>query len=221
MQKKIRLLIVDDHTILRQGLLDILRGYPDICVVAEAEDGSSMIVKYDMFNPDVVLTDIEMPVVSGLAAAKKIMQKDSNAKILFLSMHYTDEYIYKIDTTGGKGLVSKEIIKDELVNAIRTVADGERYFMGKTEEEVKAIRRRYDEILNKNDQEKSTLTRREKTVLTYIAKGLTSEQIAEKLHIGKRTVDTYRQGLMDKLNIDSLPQLIRYSIQFEQNGDIE
>jgi DNA-binding NarL/FixJ family response regulator len=207
----IKLIIADDHNILRQGLVGILKNYEDICIVAEAEDGNSLIRKYEMFKPDVVLTDIEMPELSGLAAAIEIIEKHPEAKILFLSMHYSDEYIIRIDEIGGMGLVSKEIIKDELVTAIRTVAEGNQYFMGKSPSELLHIKEQYNKL--QKEENKATLTKREKEVLKFISEGLTSDQIGDKLHVGKRTIDFARTQIMRKLKIDSSHQLLIYAIE--------
>jgi DNA-binding NarL/FixJ family response regulator len=209
--KAIRLLIADDHNILRQGLVDILKNYEDICIVAEAENGTMLIKKYDLFKPDVVLADIEMPEISGIEAAEKILSSYPDAKFLFLSQHFDEEYIYKIDSIGGKGLVSKEIIKDELVNAIRTVARSEKYFMGKTQAEVSRIKDNYDKLLNESTA--AALTQREISILQYIAGGLSSEEIAEELHIGKRTIDFARTKIMKKLDIDTSNKLLIYAIE--------
>ncbi len=207
----IKLLIADDHNILRQGLINILNDYEDICIVAEAEDGNGLVRKYELFKPDVVLTDIEMPGLSGLAAAIKIIESDPYAKILFLSMHYSDEYIVKIDEIGGKGLVSKEIIRDELVAAIRTVAGGESYFMGKTANELFQIKERYNKTLKVDS--KNALSKRELVILKLIAEGLSSDLIADKLHVGKRTIDFSRTQIMRKLEIETLHQLLVYAIE--------
>lgn len=209
--KTIRLLLADDHNILRQGLIDILRNYTDLCIVGEAENGNMLVKKYEVFNPDVVLADIEMPELSGLDASKIILQKYPNAKILFLSMHYSDEYIYKICVLGGKGLISKEIIKDELVTAIRTVADGGDYFMGKSDDEVSAIKEKFGRKLKESST--SVLSKRQVQILLYVAEGYSSEEIADKLHIGKRTVDFARAQIMHKLNIDSAQKLLIYAIE--------
>lgn len=209
--KAIRLLIADDHNILRQGLIDILKNYNDICIVAEAENGNMLMKKYDLFKPDVVLADIEMPELSGIEAAQQILKSYPDAKFLFLSMHYTDEYIYKIDSIGGKGLVSKEIIKDELVNAIRAVARSEMYFMGKTEAEVQQIKETYNKLMHESSA--ADLTQREISILLYIADGLSSEEIAEELHIGKRTIDFARTQIMKKLDIDTSNKLLIYAIE--------
>jgi DNA-binding NarL/FixJ family response regulator len=213
--QKIRLLLADDHNILRQGLIDILERYDDFCIVAEAEDGYNMINKYFAFNPDVVLCDIEMPGLNGIEAAQEILEKDKDAKIIFLSMHNSDEYIYKILQINASGLIPKEIIKNELVTSIRAVAGGEKYFMGKTIQEVEKIKARFDNlkgILGETDS--LNLTALEKQILFLVAEGKTSQEISELLHKSKRTIDSQRASIMNKLNLETLPQLIKYAVQF-------
>ena len=214
---KIRIIIADDHTILRQGLVDILDKFEDICVVAEAEDGKSLVSKYFTFNPDLVLSDIEMPNQNGLDAAREILSRDPEAKILFLSMYNSDEDFFKILQTKAYGLVSKEIIKSELVLAIRTVFNGEKYFLGKSSEDIKAIIAKYslaDPDESNNAEARSiTLTPTEKNVLMMIADGKTSQEIANISHKSKRTVDSIRSTIMSKLNLHSAPQLIKYAVE--------
>lgn len=214
---KIRIIIADDHTILRQGLVDILDKFEDICVVAEAEDGKSLVSKYFTFHPNIVLSDLEMPNQNGLEAAQEILSRDPEAKILFLSMYNSDEDFYKILQTKAYGLVSKEIIKSELVLAIRTVFKGERYFLGKSSEDIKAIIAKYslaDPDESNNAEARSiTLTPTEKNVLMMIADGKTSQEIANISHKSKRTVDSIRSTIMSKLNLHSAPQLIKYAVE--------
>ncbi|MBA4405755.1 DNA-binding response regulator [bacterium] len=215
---KIRVLLADDHTILRQGLVDILKSYDDIIVVAEVENGGELIQKYEKVKPDIVLTDIEMPIVSGIVAAKQIIQKHPEAKILFLSMYTGEDYIYKIDSIGGKGLLSKEIIKDEFVYAIRSVFNGGTYYFGKNVEELEHILHRSKEIVNRRKNANTSLTIREHEILLEIAKGISSEEIASNLKMGKRTVDTFRSSIMSKLNIKSLSMLIKYAIHYSESS---
>jgi two-component system, NarL family, response regulator NreC len=211
----IKILIADDHTILRQGLVGILEGYPDLCVVAEAENGLSMVSKYFAFQPDVVLSDIEMPEMNGVEAAREILLKDPGAKILFLSMHNSDENIYRLLLVKAYGLISKEVIKNELVLAIRTVADGKTYFQGKSEEEINNIRLKYSSKQKRSFEEDALLlTPSEKKILLYIAEGKTSQEIAAITSKAKRTVDSVRATIMAKLNLHSLPQLIKYAIDY-------
>jgi len=213
--RKIRLLLADDHNILRQGLVNILEKYDDFCIVAEAEDGYSMVNKYFSFHPDVVLCDIEMPGMNGLEAAQEILEKDKDAKIIFLSMHNSDEYVYKILQINAYGLIPKEIIKNELVTSIRAVAKGEKYFMGKTDQEVEKIKARFSNLKGVYESKKSlNLNSLEEKILLLVAEGKTSQEIADILHKAKRTIDSSRAIVMNKLNLETLPQLIKYAVQY-------
>jgi len=222
--QKIRLLLADDHNILRQGLVNILERYDDFCIVAEAEDGYNMVNKYFSFHPDVVLCDIEMPGMNGLEAAQEILERDKSAKILFLSMHNSDEYVYKILQINAYGLIPKEIIKNELVTSIRTVAKGEKYFMGKSDQEVEKIKARFSNLKGVYERKKSlNLNSLEEKILLLVAEGKTSQEIADILHKAKRTIDSSRAIIMNKLNLETLPQLIKYAVQYsfsrKTNGD--
>lgn len=213
--QKIRLLLADDHNILRQGLVNILEKYDDFCIVAEAEDGYSMVNKYFSFHPDVVLCDIEMPGMNGLEAAQEILERDKDAKIIFLSMHNSDEYVYKILQINAYGLIPKEIIKNELVTSIRAVAKGEKYFMGKTDQEVEKIKARFSNLKGMYESKKSlNLNSLEEKILLLVAEGKTSQEIADILHKAKRTIDSSRAIVMNKLNLETLPQLIKYAVQY-------
>ncbi len=213
--KKIRLLITEDHNLVRQGIENLLSQCDDISVVAEAEDGQTMINKYLDFKPDVVLCDIEMPRMDGLTAANRILTKDNKAKIIFLTIHNTEEYIYNAYKIGAVGLIPKIVLKDELIDSIRAVDSGKKYFIGKTEEDLKLLKKKYDAIETlRHDSEFSGLTRREKEILTYIGQGFSSSEIADKLQISKETVDSYRSVIMSKMGIETLPKLIRFALDF-------
>jgi DNA-binding NarL/FixJ family response regulator len=210
----IRLLVAEDHNVVRQGLVGILEKYEDICIVGEAEDGKSLVGKYFEHNPDIVLSDISMPRVGGLAAARMILNRKKDAKIIFLSMFDSDEYVYRALDAGASGLISKGVVKNELIFVIRSVMNGETYFLGKSKEEITEIKERYEhgsEAFNKSKT--YSLTEREREILSLIAEGLSSEEIAQRLYLGKRTVDACRAAIMGKLNIKSLPQLIKYAVE--------
>lgn len=210
----IRLLLVDDHTIVRQGLIDLLSRYDDMSVIAEAESGEEMIDKYFSYHPDVILSDIEMPGLNGIEAAIKIFDKDPDAKIIFLTMYNSDEYIYKALQIKVSGIIPKEIIKNELAKVIRAVASGRKYFMGKSEEELNNINKKFDELMRSHRTRSLTLTPSEKQILFLIADGKSTIEIAQETSKTKRTIDTMRSNMMGKLNIKSLPQFIKYAIQY-------
>jgi len=212
---RIRILVADDHNLFRSGIINLMNDEKDIFVIGEAGSGEELIKKYSQLKPDIVLADISMPDMNGIEALKKIKEEDKSARFLFLSMHEGDEYIYYCYNAGGMGLISKKVLKGELLFAIRTVSENKKYFgINITEEKLNEILERYDkknlypEIINDD------LTPREKQILNLISEGFTSNEIAEKLYLSKRTVDTHRTHLMQKLNLKSFPELIKYAINF-------
>lgn len=209
----IRILLADDHKLFREGIISLLKDSPEIKIVGEAEDGRSLEKKFFELKPDVVVTDINMPIKTGPEAINSIIKKVKNAKVLFLSQYLGDDYIYSIVKAGGLGLISKNSMKGELVNAIEEVNKGNRYFVQKSEKEINEIVRRFDQINSKkNIQINESLTNKQKEILSLIGEGLTSEQIALELKISKRTVDTHRHKIMSILGFSSMSQLIRYAV---------
>ena len=217
--KYIRVLLADDHTLFRNGIISLLENERDIFIVGEVDNGKDLAAKYFEIMPDLVLLDISMPGKSGLEAAKEIKQNDYKAKLLFLSMHEEDEYIYHCLKAGGMGLINKNITKGELILAIKRVSEGSNYFRNNlSEEQIKRIYNKYDRSVNKRPiLLKDALTSREENVLKLIGKGLTSNEIAQQLNISKRTVDSFRSNIMQKLNIKNLPELIKYAINYIEN----
>ena len=214
----IKLLVAEDHNIVRQGLCEMLNDFNDIAVIAEAENGLSMVDKYFEFNPDIVISDIEMPRLPGTEAAQQILYKDKKAKIIFLTMHNSDEYIYIAIKIGACGLIPKSVIKNELIRAIKIVAKGEKYFMNKSDAELEQIVKKYDlRVSEKPELRSVNLTPRDKEILLYIADGIKSEQIADKLNLSKRTIDMERSKLMAKLKLDTAQQLVKYAIEYSMS----
>ncbi len=212
----IRILIGDDHSLFRSGITRLLNDDESIFLVGEAENGKELIEKYFELNPDLVLADISMPKLSGTDAISRIKQKDKKVKALFLSMHDGEEYIYYSLKAGGMGLVNKNIMQGELLFAIKQVYSGKYYFgPGITQKKLDEIITKFDnkKIVRKETNE-YLLTERERDILNLIGKALTSKEIASKLHLSKRTVDSHRNHLMQKLNIENLPKLIRYAVQY-------
>jgi two-component system, NarL family, response regulator NreC len=210
--KTIKILLAEDHNIVRQGLIDILDKYEDICIVAEAENGADMVNKYFENKPDLVLSDIEMPGMDGFKAAEEILSKDKSARIIFLSMYSTDDYIYHAFKIGAFGLIPKSVIKSELIRAVRMVAEGLKYFKNKSESELKEMVSRYKkENIALIDNE--ILTMRDKAILEFIAEGLTSEEIGGRLSLSKRTIDVERSRIMVKLNMKEPHHLVVYAVK--------
>ncbi len=214
--KKIKILIADDHTLFRSGVISLIRDEEDIEIIGEASNGSDVVKLYKDLLPDLILIDISMPEKTGLEAAKEIRDRDASVKILFLSMHEGADYIYHSIKSGGNGLINKNILKGELIHAIHTIMGGKSYFGHQySESDIAEIIKKYESFIEPAVFIQPTrLTEKEKEVLSLISEGLTSSEIADKLDISKRTVDSHRLKIMQKLNLKSLPELIRYSIDF-------
>ncbi len=214
--KKIKVLIADDHRLLREGLIKMLEKYPDMSIIGEADDGEELINNFMKLKPDIIMTDISMPVLSGIEAVKKVKEIDRSSKILFLSMYSSEEYIYTCLKAGGNGLISKNISEGELVKAVRTVYEGEKYFGSKyTGDKLNKLVQQYDSVYITEFKKKDPpLTKRELEVLKLVGDGCTSVEIANKLFINIRTVDSHRTSIMHKLNLNTRSELIKYAIEY-------
>jgi DNA-binding NarL/FixJ family response regulator len=218
--KNVRILLCDDHSVLREGIISLLKSEKDLLIVGEAENGLELIDKYFKLKPDIIITDIKMPEMSGTEAVKKIKEKDPDAKALFLSMYEGTEYIYYTYKAGGSGLINKNIVKGELVYAIRKILSGELYFGAEIEpNDLEEIVRNYEETTTyyKDIQNNYNISDREAEILKLIGDGITSGEIAEKLGLSKRTIDTHRAHLLQKLKLKGLPSLIRFAVSFSQS----
>ena len=213
--ESIRVIIADDHKLFRSGIISLLDDEPDIYIISEAENGQELIDRYSVFNPDIMLIDISMPIVNGVEAFKTIKKDDPDVKALFLTMYEGEEYVYYTMKIGAKGLLGKNTMKGELVYAIKTVNEGNRYF-GKNynEERLKEIERKYKQILADQLDDFVQLTGVEKKILEYISKGMTSQEIADALDCSKKNVDYHRSKVMQRLEIKTLPELISYAVRF-------
>ncbi len=212
------MLLADDHELVRKGLIKLLESYKDLTVVGDAGDGIEAVDKTKELSPDVLVIDLSMPRLSGIEATKIIQRDCPRVKVLVLTMHEKEEYVYQIFKSGAGGYILKDAGKDELATAIRTVAKGEKYFSPRVSEIM------VNGYLRKSDtpvQEASglaegievSLTKREKEVLSLIAEGLNSEQISERLFISPRTVDTHRTNIMQKLDLHDAANLMKFAIE--------
>ncbi len=216
--EKIRVLLADDHELVRTGLVKLLESYKDLDIVGEAGDGVEAVEKTKKLNPDVLVIDLSMPNLSGIEATKIIRKDCPQVAVLVLTMHQKEEYVYQILKSGAGGYILKDAGKDELAHAIRTVARGEKYFSPRVSEiMVDGYLRKtvlHDESSSGNaDEMEVSLTKREKEVLSLIAEGLNSEEISERLFISPRTVDTHRTNIMQKLDIHDAANLVKYAIE--------
>lgn len=206
----IRVLLVDDHTILREGLRALLSYYPDIEVVGEAEDGAQAIACVESLSPDVVLMDIAMPGMNGLEATRHIHQKYPNTRVLILTQYEDQPYVLPLLRAGASGYVLKRALGADLIHAIRLVAQGESFLYPPVASTVLKQLRQPEEVPSNVDK---LLTQREQEILRYVVQGDTSRQIAAKLKISAKTVEWHRDRIMRKLKVNSVVELVRYAIQ--------
>lgn len=205
---KIRVLLVDDHALFREGIRMILEAQPDIEVVGEAGDGEQALTLLEKTRPDVVILDIAMPGLDGLETTKRIKATHPKVRILALTMHDHKEYVLPMLRLGASGYVVKRAAASELVQAIRSVYRDESYLYPSV---ARALLEEYRR--SALPEEDDGLTGREKEVLRLIAEGLTNQEIASRLYISVRTVETHRKNLMEKLGLHTAADLVRYAIR--------
>lgn len=208
-RKKIKVLLVDDHPIVREGLKAHLANQPDVQVVEEAGDGLEALRKASATQPDVILLDLTMPHMNGLETIARLRKKLPQAKILVLTMHDNREYITQSIRLGARGYLRKDTSPAELVRAIKAVYAGE-LFLDSAASRVLA-----DELqrgTKPGAPEPPLLSDRERQVLVLIAEGLSNKEVADRLGIGVRTAETHRERLMRKLNIRTVAGLTRFAI---------
>ncbi len=204
-----KVIIVDDHTLFRNGLSLLLNSFDDIEVVAEASNGKEFIENLGKNDADVILMDIDMPEMNGIDATKIAIEKYPEMKIITLSMYGEGEYYYKMINAGVKGFLLKNSDINEVKKAIQVVADGSTYF---SEEILYNIVKNIRSI-NVIESNPDDLSKREIEILVQICKGLSNKEIAELLNISKRTVDKHRENLLSKTHSRNTANLVMYAIK--------
>ncbi len=203
----IRILVVDDHAVLREGICALLVQHEDLSVVGEACNGEQALEQVDALKPDVILMDITMPGMDGLEATREIKARRPETRILVLTQHENKEYVLPLLQAGAAGYILKKAGGAELVNAIRAVFS-EGAFLHPS-----AARAVVNQVSHPQDTRRPHLTEREKQVLTMIAEGLTSREIANRLCLSEKTVVVHRNNIMEKLNLHNSVELARYAIR--------
>lgn len=209
---KMKVLIVDDHVIVREGLRALLETQPDIKIVGEAANGQEALNKVVEVKPDIVLMDITMPGINGLEATRQIKQRNPDVKILVLTVHEGDEYFFKMLTAGASGYFVKGGSSNELVSAMRIVRQGDVYLYPTV---AKKLLGEYLQRVRTGNNKKdyNGLTNRERQVLKLIAEGDSNQKIAELLVLSPTTVQTHRTHIMAKLGIHNRTELVKYAIR--------
>jgi DNA-binding NarL/FixJ family response regulator len=212
MSQKVRIVIAEDHTILREGLRSLLSSNPSFEIVGEAEDGREAIKCVEKFKPDLILTDLSMPRMNGMEAIKEIKRESPTTKVLVLTVHRAEEYILATFRAGADGYLLKDSTHAELVMAVKKVLSGKHYISPEISEKV--IEGYLDgrrTLKTKSSWE--TLTQREREILKLIAEGYKSKGIADDLCISVKTVEKHRANLMEKLDLHSIQALTAFAIE--------
>lgn len=208
MSDQIRVLIADDHTIVRSGVRLLLEAESDIKVVGEALDGREALNLVESLQPDVVLMDITMPEMDGLEATQQIKTRFPHINVLILTMHRSEEYFFELLKAGASGYILKGAKTSELINAVRVVQRGEVFlYPTMTQKLVKD----YLRLLEWNDEDGPSLSPREKEILRLLAEGYNNKEIAEKLVISPSTVHSHRGNMMEKLGLNNRRELIQFA----------
>jgi DNA-binding NarL/FixJ family response regulator len=209
---KIRVLIADDHAIVREGLRIMLGNQPDMEVVATAGNGREVLRLVDSHDPDVVVIDISMPELNGIEAIQQIGPRHPHLQVVVLSIHETKPYVHRALKAGARGYLIKETAGLEVVEAIRAVYRRERYLSRRIADLLTDVSfRQLETSVGLNPLEK--LSPREREILQLVAEGKTSQEIAERLSISPKTVDTYRSRLMRKIEVEDVAGLVKFAIQ--------
>jgi len=206
-----KILLADDHAIIRQGLCSLLEKQPDVEVVGTAEDGQKAIELARELAPDIVIMDITMPNLNGINATRKIIDELGGVKVIALSVHSSRRFVTEMLRAGASGYILKECLFDELLEAIRTVLNGGIYLSPKitgvvVDDYVKRLTTKYQ-------PEAPALTEREQEVLQLLAEGKSTKQIAPQLHVSSKTIESNRRNIMDKLGIHSVAELTKYAVR--------
>jgi DNA-binding NarL/FixJ family response regulator len=208
--EKIKIILADDHILVREGFKSLLSKKKEFEVVGEAENGQELLELIDNLSADVLLVDISMPLLNGIEAIGQMKKINPDLKFIMLTMHEEAEYILKSIQAGANGYLLKNVEPEELENAIKTVAKGGKYFNATISNiMIENISKWPDQ----NKEEHSELTAREKEILQYVADGLSTKLIADKLSISTRTVETHRVHIMKKLLVSNGAEMVKKGLE--------
>lgn len=208
----IRVVLADDHAVVRAGVKAVLSSAKDIQVIGEASNGREAVATVERLKPDVIVMDLSMGEMDGITATKELIAKETKTKILILTMHAEDAYLVKVLEAGASGYLVKSAADRELVDAVRSVAHGDMYMQpSATRALAKGIQRKSEHADERTKYEK--LTERERDVLRYVAGGFSAPEIGEKLFISPKTVDTYKQRINEKLGLAHRSDYVDFALK--------
>jgi len=210
--KPIRILLADDHNVLRDGLRLILERQPDFEVVAEASDGREALALVEQHNPDVAVIDVAMPALNGIEVTSRIVDSGRSTAVVILSMHYDESYIVRALKAGARAYLLKDSVRADLIAAVHAVVKGHSFFSPKI---GSLLQEDYFRAMTDKQKDDSfeLLTAREREILQLAAEGKSNKEIANLLNLSMYTVDTHRSHILRKLNLHTVPELILYAVR--------
>ncbi|MBA2238668.1 MAG: response regulator transcription factor [Lysobacter sp.] len=206
----IRVLIADDHTLVRESLVGLLQAEEDMQVVAQAADGVEALEKAAATSPDIIVTDLSMPGLNGIEIVRRLCKSLPDAKVLVLTMHQEDEYVLQAVRAGAAGYLVKDSASAELIAAVRSLHAGRGYFGPQA---AKALAEQMQHPERAVDDPYGRLTAREREAFHLVAEGLTTKEIARKLDISAKTAENHRSRVMTKLGVRNTAELVRYALR--------
>lgn len=204
---KLRIIVADDHTLVRAGLVTLMSRMPDVEIAGEVADGRAALKMVKELQPDIAILDISMPELNGLDAAEKLRHESPKTKVIILSMHANEEYVAQALKAGASGYLLKDAATAELEMALKSVSMGQFYLSPAISRQV------VDNYLHGGPTGVDVLTPRQREILQLIAEGKSTREIAETLHLSVKTVETHRAQLMERLDIHDVAGLIRYALK--------
>ena len=216
-KKKIGIFLVDDHQIVRDGIKALLHDAPEIVISGEASNGKELFERVSSSNTDIILMDISIPDISGIELTKQISETYPEIKVLILSMYTQEDFITNAIAAGAKGYLPKNTTRHELLNAITKIHEGNEYYSDTISKiilknYISNVRKSKEPETEKNKEE-TVISSREKQILQMVIEGLSNQDIADKLFISIRTVESHKNHIMQKLGIKSMIELIKYAIR--------
>jgi len=209
----VRILVADDHDIIRRGLRELLLAKPGWEICGEAKTGKEAVRLAEQLKPDVMVVDISMPELNGLDAARQILKSDPNIGILILTMHFSDQLVREVIDSGARGYILKSDTDKELVSAVEALANRRTYFTREASEILLNGYSRRKVVLDFKAAPRNRLTARELEIVHLLAGGKSSKEVAETLKISVKTAETHRANIMRKLELHSVSELVRYAIR--------
>lgn len=204
---EVKIIIADDHKILRDGLVNVIEKNPNLKVIGEATNGREAIKLCETLKPDVVIMDVAMEGLNGVDATRQISHNFPGIKVIALSMHSNKRFILGMFKAGAYGYLLKDCDSSELIKAVQTVANNKKYISQRISGAI------VEELISPEKKEESILSQREKEILQLISEGKSSKEIAEILFLSSKTVDSHRKNIMDKLELYTIPDLTKYAIK--------